>query len=65
MVMPVMDGSTTIAALKRINPEVRIIATSGLNSNRQAANNVGTTHFLNKPFTAETLLIALRRALEE
>jgi PAS domain S-box-containing protein len=33
MMMPVMDGPATILALKEINPMVKIVAASGLNSN--------------------------------
>ncbi|SDT97536.1 PAS domain S-box-containing protein [Verrucomicrobium sp. GAS474] len=60
MMMPIMNGPATIQALTRINPAVRIIATSGLN-----ANNGGTKHFLMKPYTAETLLKTLRTILDK
>ncbi len=41
MAMPIMDGPATIRALMRINPEVKIIATSGLNSNSSVAKAAG------------------------
>ncbi len=65
MVMPIMDGPATINALMRINPRVLIIAASGVNSNRRVAKaaGAGVTHFLPKPYTAETLLITLRDVL--
>ncbi|MDF3059277.1 MAG: sensor hybrid histidine kinase [Rariglobus sp.] len=65
MVMPIMDGPATINALMRINPRVLIIAASGLNSNGRVAKaaGAGVTHFLPKPYTAETLLITLRDVL--
>ena len=65
MVMPIMDGAATINALMRINPRVLIIAASGLNSNGLVAKaaGIGVTHFLPKPYTAETLLITLRDVL--
>jgi CheY-like chemotaxis protein len=65
MMMPIMDGPATIAVLRRINPAVRIIGASGLPANgpsAQAASLV-LTHFLPKPYTAETLLKALKEAL--
>jgi PAS domain S-box-containing protein len=67
MMMPVMDGAATIQALMRINPAVKIIAASGLNANGGAAkaSSGGTKHFLTKPYTAETLLKALRTILDE
>ena len=67
MVMPVMDGSATIAALKTMNPKVRIVRSSGLDAYsqaEQAAEAMGQ-YFVPKPYTAETMLRALRRALAE
>lgn len=67
MMMPVMDGPTTIPVLLRINPQVRIIAASGLNVNGMVAKavNAGVKHFIPKPYTAETLLTKLRQVLTE
>lgn len=59
MMMPTMDGSMLIAALRRIDPEVRIIAVSGLSTN----GNAEVSHFLTKPYTAETLLVLLRKVI--
>lgn len=65
MMMPAMDGATTIRTLQRINPEVKIIATSGLASNQQTASLAGTgvKAFLSKPYTAEKLLKTLQEVL--
>jgi len=67
MMMPVMDGAATIHALTRINPEVKIIAASGLNAYGSLVNapGAGIKHFLTKPYTAETLLTAVRAILDE
>jgi PAS domain S-box-containing protein len=67
MMMPVMDGSATIELLTKINPSVRIIATSGISANRElaASSGTGVKDFLQKPFSAETLLTCLRRVLSE
>ena len=62
MMMPVMDGPTTIQVLRNINPHVRIIAATGLVANHEAAS-IGVKHFLPKPFTSETLLKALKELL--
>ena len=67
MMMPFMDGPTTIYAMLKINPEIKIVAASGL------AATGGTTkapapsvkHFLTKPYTAEALLEVLRQILTE
>ncbi len=58
MMMPVMDGTSTIEALQRINPCVKIIAVSGLSLGESIAQAValGALSFLSKPYTAETLL---------
>jgi two-component system cell cycle sensor histidine kinase/response regulator CckA len=65
MAMPVMDGPTTIRALLKINPELKIIASSGLKTNESIANSPdgGTRHFLPKPYTAEALLEILQPVL--
>ncbi|WP_395741765.1 PAS domain S-box protein [Prosthecobacter sp.] len=67
MRMPVMDGTTTIQVLMKMNPEVRIIAASGINSNHGLAKSMGTRvrQFLPKPYTAETILRALHQVLNE
>jgi len=67
MMMPVMDGPATIRALTKIDPAVKIIAASGLNANAEVAKatGAGVKHFLTKPYTAGTLLKAMRAILEE
>ncbi|PMB05381.1 hybrid sensor histidine kinase/response regulator [Fischerella thermalis CCMEE 5273] len=58
MLMPSMDGLTTIRTLKKINPNVKIIAVSGLASTEKvnAAADIGVKAFLSKPYTAKQLL---------
>ncbi len=65
MMMPVLDGASTIQVLLRMNPEVRIIAASGGTANRALASDSdkAVMQFLSKPFTAETLLAALQAVL--
>ena len=65
MMMPFMDGPATIRALRKIDPEVKIIATSGLVRNEQANEVAGLSvnAFLAKPYTAETLLVTLQNVL--
>jgi len=67
MAMPVMDGRAIIQVLRRMNPAVRIIATSGLSTNGDVAHAGGLSvkHFLLKPFTAETLLRVIKQTLQE
>ncbi|MDB9340507.1 MULTISPECIES: hybrid sensor histidine kinase/response regulator [Cyanophyceae] len=58
MVMPYMDGMKTIKTLRKINPNVKIIAVSGLATTDKvkAAQDVGIKAFLAKPYTANQLL---------
>jgi CheY-like chemotaxis protein len=64
MMMPVMDGPATIRVLRKMNPEVRIIAASGLASNADTAyGGLGLKHFLPKPYTSDVMLQALRKIL--
>jgi two-component system, cell cycle sensor histidine kinase and response regulator CckA len=66
MVMPFMDGPATIRALQRMNPDVRIIAASGLGAGQRGGEGAleGVAVFLNKPYTAEKLLKTLAKVLE-
>lgn len=67
MMMPLMDGLTTIRTLQRINPQLKIIVASGLSSNRRALDNAGLRidAFLAKPFTAEDLILTLHAVLSD
>ncbi|HUL53630.1 MAG TPA: PAS domain-containing protein [Opitutaceae bacterium] len=66
MAMPVMDGPTAIHALLHIEPDVPIVAASGLASNVTMAKAAvaGVKDFLAKPYTGEALLRMIRRVLE-
>jgi two-component system, cell cycle sensor histidine kinase and response regulator CckA len=59
MMMPSMDGQTTIRALKKIDPDVKIIAVSGLFSNKELALNAGAKSFLQKPYTNQDLVVMI------
>jgi PAS domain S-box-containing protein len=61
LMMPSLDTITTVRTLYKINPQVKIIAMSGLAANEQLQNLQanGVQSFLAKPFTAETLLNTL------
>ena len=66
MIMPEMDGLTTIRTLQKINSQVKIIATSGLASTERIAEaaSVGAKAFLSKPYTALELLKTLSSILK-
>jgi PAS domain S-box-containing protein len=65
MIMPVMDGTALINALRHISPGVEIIATSGLPNNEASAATAGVKRFLLKPYTGEVMLEAIARAVRE
>jgi CheY-like chemotaxis protein len=63
MSMPVMDGLAATIALKSINPDVKIIAASGLSAEGEKVKEIGIQQFVSKPYTAEVLLDALHQEL--
>jgi len=65
LMMPVMDGPALIAALRRLYPQVHVIAASGLKSGSTVAPFAETAvqHFLAKPYTAEAMLTLLKEVL--
>lgn len=66
MAMPYMDGTATIRALRKINPEQKIIAASGLNTAQQMqSKELNINDFLAKPFTSEKLLTAISNVLSD
>jgi PAS domain S-box-containing protein len=54
--MPFMDGATTITALRKIVPEIKIIVASGSEKEIEDAREVKMDAFIAKPFTSEELL---------
>jgi two-component system, cell cycle sensor histidine kinase and response regulator CckA len=58
MMMPVMDGITTVTALRQINPNLPIIAMSGISTveSIDRAKRFGCREFLAKPYTTHDLL---------
>ena len=63
MVMPFLDGPATISALRRLDPNVRIVVFSGLSENERQVCELTDAAFLLKPFTTEKLLAAVSEAL--
>lgn len=64
VMMPALDGATTIRVLKTINPDLKIVATSGISASEQLAKlEITVDYFLLKPFTTQELLLRLHRTL--
>jgi PAS domain S-box-containing protein len=64
-IMPYMDGPATIQAIRRLRPDIKVILSSGLQSEHkeEEAGRAGAQAFLAKPYTAETLLHTLAELL--
>lgn len=67
LTMPVMDGAATIMALKAMNPNVPIIASSGnsVGEGDTRLNDEGVRYFVSKPYTTEKLLRTIARVITE
>ncbi len=66
MMMPEMNGPNTIRTLQTINPQVKVIAVSGLAASDKL-NEVammGINTFLYKPYTAKELLTTIKEVLQ-
>jgi CheY-like chemotaxis protein len=65
MSMPYMDGTALVRAIKKMDPNIKIVAMSGLTNEGTAAEleSLGVNAFLSKPFSAETLLKELAELL--
>ncbi|QQE64403.1 hypothetical protein GFS31_10830 [Leptolyngbya sp. BL0902] len=64
IMMPVLDGLTLIESLRSQDPQVPIIAFSGIPSHANFALAAGANVFLDKPFDAEALLNQVALALD-
>jgi signal transduction histidine kinase/ActR/RegA family two-component response regulator len=66
MAMPFMDGPATIRALRRIDPEIKIIVASGLDSDAfdDELPGLKAEAVLTKPYMGEKLLATLSRVLK-
>ena len=67
IMMPVMDGAQAIRALRRLNPELPVIAISGVPTQRvELEANFGPhIRFLPKPFLVEKALSLARELLDD
>ncbi len=63
MMMPGIDGLTTIRTLQKMNPFVKVITSSGLVESKQLAQASGIKTFLSKPYTVKQLLQTLNSIL--
>jgi two-component system, cell cycle sensor histidine kinase and response regulator CckA len=66
MIMPAMNGGETFNALKAINPDIKVVLSSGYSINGQAKTILdrGCKGFIQKPFSLQDLSIKLRQVLD-
>lgn len=65
MMMPEMDGQTTIDAIRKLQPAVPVIASSGLRRPDSGERGVASAQaFLSKPYSEYELLQILRRVID-
>jgi len=67
VMMPMLDGVELTRALKKMNPEVKVIVCTGQATEvRQAElRDLGVHVFLQKPYSSEKLLTTLHEVLHE
>lgn len=65
LMMPVMDGFVTIRAMRKLSPQLSVLATTGLADPAKATEleRLGVDALLLKPYNAEILLQTLARVL--
>ena len=66
LAMPIMDGVATIRAIRTLDPRIKIIASSGLDADGKSTQSepAGANAFIQKPFTAASVLKLIREVLE-
>ena len=67
MIMPKMNGSEAFKSLKKINPDVLVLLSSGYSQDGKAQEllNEGVAGFLGKPYQVRELLEKVRAVLEK
>ena len=63
--MGIMDGITLTKSVKKLTPDARVIVSSGhiQKENQTILEGLGVKLFLDKPYTAEKLLLCVKQAL--
>jgi len=66
VMMPFMDGPSTIRAIQRLDPQMKFVTISGLmdQSRISQLSEIGNVTFLPKPFTTEQILRTLHDVLK-
>lgn len=67
LMMPVMDGMATIRSLRKMNPDIRVLASSGLADEAKVGElrMLQVENLLEKPYNAESLMNSVAKALRK
>ena len=67
MIMPEMNGPDTLQAMKKINPNVKALLSTGfsLNTDVQTVLDEGILGFIQKPFTPDELLTLIAKVIRK
>lgn len=66
LVMPVMDGESAFKEIKRINPKVKVIISSGYSADKKdVLRNTGVKGFISKPFRLGNIAEIVKKVLHE
>ena len=67
LIMPKMNGEEAFARMQKINPNIKVILSSGYSVDDQAARllNQGAMDFIQKPFDIKELCMRIEKALSE
>ncbi len=65
--MPDMDGMEFLMTMKEMQPEAKVIMITGYSTVEHAeeATRLGAYNYIEKPFTPDTLIAAVREALHD
>ena len=66
MIMPGMDGLTAYEQFKEINPDIKVLLSSGysITDNVKAIVNKGCDEFIQKPFSLNQISLTIRELLD-
>jgi response regulator RpfG family c-di-GMP phosphodiesterase len=67
IMMPGMDGITFLGRLKKINPDIEAIMTTGFGTLETAIASIrkGAYDYINKPFNGDEISVVIEKALEK
>ena len=66
MIMPEMDGSVCFAELKKINPEMKVVISSGFATSTKIkeVEELGAKAFLQKPYSVSSLSATIQKVMD-